>query len=211
MKALMLKDFYVLRKQFWLYALIVIVFQFTNNAATAFISVLYAALIPATAFAYDDRSKWDIMETMLPYSVRQIVLSRYCVGWIAAASLTVLIALTRLALNQIPVLPQFWRYGVFRDTLAQFALAACFMALSMPIYFRFDAEKGRVIRMFMIAMIVGGVGAGVGIMTIRDVAFQDQIISGGFESTIFPEYLAAILLTALSIPLSMLAWRRRHK
>ena len=205
MKALMLKDFYVLRKQFWLFALVIIAFQAMGNITAGFITVLYASLLPATAFAYDDRSKWDAMELMLPYSVRQIVLSRYCVGWIAAA---VFMAFGGVAQRLLSVAP--WTHtptgNPLRVTMAEFAFALIFLALTMPVYFRYDAEKSRLVRTLMLALLCGGTGAGLALLGIRETAYPGEL-----WRSVWALYPLAAVLTAVSIPLSTLAWKRRHR
>ena len=81
MKALLLKDWYVLRKQVWSYLLIVLVWGLIPSLTLNLLAVVYGAMIPYTAMAYDERSKWDQMAAMMPYSIRDIVLSKYLLGW----------------------------------------------------------------------------------------------------------------------------------
>lgn len=204
MKSLMLKDFYVLRKQLWLYAAVIVVFQSFQNGMGLFITFLYAAMLPATAFAYDDQSKWDMMELMLPYDTRQIVLSRYCVGWIGAPCLTAFGLLARRLIA--------WAPGIdidgasdFRLMLAGLFVSLGFLALTMPIYFRFDAEKSRLVRMLVLLLVsalAGGFIASAAVATLPDETSWG-IVWGAFA--------AAAVLTAVSVPLSMLAWKRRHR
>ena len=81
MKALLLKDWYVLRKQAWAYLIIVLVWGAIPSEVLNLLAVVYGAMIPYTAMAYDQRSRWDRFARMLPYSHRTIVLSRYTLGW----------------------------------------------------------------------------------------------------------------------------------
>ena len=83
MKALLLKDWYVLRKQVWSYLLIVLVWGLIPSITLNLLAVVYGAMIPYTAMAYDQRSRWDRFARMLPYSDRTVVLSRYALGWIS--------------------------------------------------------------------------------------------------------------------------------
>lgn len=84
MKALLLKDFYVLWKQMRIFLLLIVVFSALPGGYSAIFAVTYAALLPYSCVAYDERSKWDQLAAMLPYTVRDLVLSRYVLGWIAA-------------------------------------------------------------------------------------------------------------------------------
>ncbi|MBQ7680821.1 MAG: ABC-2 transporter permease [Oscillibacter sp.] len=215
MKALMRKDFYVLKKQIWLYAVIICLFQTFSNGTATLISILYAVLLPVSAFAYDDRSHWDEMELMLPYSTRQIVLSRYFVGWISMLGFLILGSLAQGAMSFVSqyfdVLPKLMRGDSFRALLAEIPVAACFLSLSMPVYFRFDAEKSRAVRTLLIFVLCALMGGGIALVSSRNIAFDDELFQGGFERFLWAAYLASAVLTAVSIPLSVLAWNRRHR
>lgn len=209
MKALILKDFYVLRKQFRLFALIIIVFQLLGNVTAGFITVLYASLLPATAFAYDDQSKWDAMELMLPYSVRQIVLSRYCVGWIGATVFMVFAGVAQKIMSLAPWIhpaTQNPKFDAISVTMAEFACALIFLALTMPVFFRYDAEKSRLVRTLMLVLVCGAIGGGMALLGVRGTAYP-----GDIWRYVWILYPLAAVLTALSIPLSMAAWKRRHR
>ena len=208
MKALMLKDFYVLKKQIWLFAAVIVLFQVFSNGTATLVSILYAALLPASAFAYDDRSHWDEMELMLPYNTRQIVLSRYCVGWISMLAFLGLGSLAQAAFSYFDVLPKLMRGDGVWTLLAEIPVALCFLALSMPVYFRFDAEKSRAIRTLLLVVLCGVIGAGI---AAGNVVSGEELFQGGFERFLWAEYLAAAVLTAVSVPLSTLAWNRRHR
>ena len=93
MKALLLKDWYVLRKQVWSYLLIVLVWGLIPSLTLNLLAVVYGAMIPYTAMAYDQRSRWDRFTRMLPYSDRTVVLSRYSLGWISLSIGAVAVAI----------------------------------------------------------------------------------------------------------------------
>ena len=206
MKALIRKDFYVLKKQFLLFAVIVVVFRLGNNSASTLLSILYAVMLPSSAFAYDDLSHWDAMEQMLPYSTRQIVLSRYCVGWLSMLFFIMFGWAIQFAMAWAR--PGWTETEDVRALVAEVAIAAIFLALTMPTYFRFSAEKSRVLRMVVLVIVAGVIGGGLGMMAARDSGFGDM----PFVSQVLPVLcLAAVALSAASVPLSMLAWRRRHR
>ena len=80
MKALLLKDWYVLRKQVWSYLLIVLVWGLIPSLTLNLLAVVYGAMIPYTAMAYDQRGRWDRFARMLPYSDRTVVLGMRLAG-----------------------------------------------------------------------------------------------------------------------------------
>ena len=86
MKGLLLKDWYTLIKQMKIMLVLMLVFACVPGYSMAAFAVVYAAMLPVTALAYDERSKWDTLAGMLPYADRERVLSRYVSGWAALAS-----------------------------------------------------------------------------------------------------------------------------
>ena len=208
MKALILKDYYVLKRQFLFFAAICLIFYLTPRMN--FIAALYAALLPASAFAYDDRSRWGELAAMLPYSDSQIVLSRYILGWLSALIFSVVGTAGMFFLRTADFLHQIESQPANPTSFViAFCLSASFLALSLPLYFRFDAEKSRVIRMFLIALVCGVIGGLYGLLGIASVGGPgtdaDFLINPLFA------LLTAVILNAVSIPLSILAYRARRK
>ena len=76
MKALLLKDTYVIWKQMKIFLIIILVFSAIPSGFNSAFAVIYAAMMPYTAMAYDERSKWDQMAAMMPYSARDVVLGK---------------------------------------------------------------------------------------------------------------------------------------
>ena len=101
MSALLLKDFYVMWKQTRVLLILILVFSCLSGAFYPTFAVVYAAILPYTAMAYDERSKWGQMAAMLPYADREIVLSKYLFGYLAilvtaGISMVIQTALTRV-------------------------------------------------------------------------------------------------------------------
>ena len=86
MKALLMKDFYTLWRQLRVYLLVMLVISVFNGSFGNIFITIWAALLPYTAMAYDERSKWDQMAAMMPYSTRDIVISKYVLGWLCTAA-----------------------------------------------------------------------------------------------------------------------------
>ena len=85
MSALIRKDFYVLWKQMRFFLLLVIVFSVIGSEFYTIFAVVWASMLPYTALAYDERSHWDQLAAMMPYSTRNMVLSKYVLGWLCMA------------------------------------------------------------------------------------------------------------------------------
>lgn len=107
MKGLLLKDWYTLIKQMKIMLVLMLVFACVPGYSMAAFAVVYAAMLPVTALAYDERSKWDELAAMLPYSVREIVGGKYVLGVTAVAAAGAVAAAAQL----IPTLRPGRGYG----------------------------------------------------------------------------------------------------
>ena len=101
MSALLLKDFDVMWKQTRVLLILILVFSCLPGAFYPTFAVVYAAILPYTAMAYDERSKWDQLAAMLPYSHRDIVLSKYCFGYLAIAAAAGISLVVQTALTAV--------------------------------------------------------------------------------------------------------------
>ena len=200
MKALLLKDTYVIWKQMKIFLIIILVFSAIPSGFNSAFAVIYAAMMPYTAIAYDERSKWDQMAAMMPYSPRDIVLGKYVFGWLCIAAAMVLSALFQGLLS-------FLGASLSLALLAMSALSGlCVLAITLPVMFRFGVEKGR-LAMFLIIFLVCGTAGGISSITISEgsgaaFAFQNLIL--------LILLVAAVVLTAVSVPLSMRFYRSRQ-
>ena len=102
------------------------------------ISVLYAALLPINALAYDERSGWDRVAAVLPYSRAAVVGEKYLLAAVGVLGTTLLSLLSE------------WVVGGFAlpmESIAAALMYACIVllltAISLPPMFRFGVEKGR--------------------------------------------------------------------
>lgn len=199
MKALLLKDFYVLWKQMRIFILVLLVIAFGNGAFGSVFIVIWAAMLPYTAMAYDERCKWDQMAAMMPYSTRDLVLSKYVLGWLCAgaAGLFALILQTVVTFTGLPV-----EAGTPGSILLGFCGSVCVLSITLPLMIHFGVERGRMTMFLMIFLVCIGGGA------LAGVAVSDG--TGGLSIpgpvlALLP--LAALALTAVSIPLSLKLYR----
>lgn len=117
MQALILKDFYVMWKQTRVFLLVILVFSAIPGSFNAVFAVIYSAMLPYTAMAYDERSKWNQLAAMMPYSDRDIVLSKYAFGWLFILAATAASLVLQAALSPwygpppaaLPLPPCCWR------------------------------------------------------------------------------------------------------
>lgn len=196
MKALLLKDCFVIFKQMKIFLLAIVIFSFLPGTSANLFAVVYAAMLPYTALAYDERSKWDQLAAAMPYSDRDIVLSKYLLGWVCIAGsmgISFLASILLTPFTHLPVNPA--------ATVLMAFSASILLGVTLPLMFRFGVERGRMFFLFFI------VAASVGISTFLSIS-----VSPGF-STLPPMVTAgvpllAVAINAVSIPLSIRLRRR---
>ena len=189
MKALLVKDFYVLWKQMKVFLVIILVFSALPGNSNTVFAVTYAALLPYSCVAYDERSKWDQLAAMMPYSTRDLVLSRYALGWIAGAGACLLSLILQGGFAAI------LHREVHTDLLiASFFTCVITLAITLPLIFRFGVERGRLIMFLIIFLVCGSAGALSGFA---------ESLSGTLPAPVWLIVPVSLVLTVLSIPLSL--------
>lgn len=203
MKGLLIKDTSVFTRKMKAYFLLMLIFSAVPNGSLVGFAVMYSGMLPITATAYDEQSKWDELAAMMPYSVFQLVFSKYVLGYI----LTLFAAAATFVVHSI--------IGYFANTLTSsfplemtvyICVSFIITALDLPIILRFGTEKGRFIFMFIsiaIAMIC--------------VNTREQLITlfGSIDAgsiKFLPVFLgAALLANAVSVPLAMSSYKKRYR
>ena len=154
MKALLWKDFCLLRRQLKLYIIAVFIMAFVPNLYLSFFAVVYGALIPYNTIALDEQSGWDGLAAMMPYSPRALALSKYATGWIFCGCCA-LLALIAGQLEKSVSISAAQPEGV----LLAVCLGAVLIAISLPVLFRFGVAKGRMVTTLLVVLCCGGAGA----------------------------------------------------
>lgn len=152
MKGLMLKDYYTLLKQLKLYLVFIVILSVIPNTNLSSIAIVYAAMLPITVIAYDERSKWDQLAVMMPYSKRELVFSKFLIGYIGVAVCMLLSLGLQAAVGAFGGQP-FTMETVLAIVLTSFA-GLILLALNLPFMFWLGVERGRVVFMVLIAVTV---------------------------------------------------------
>ena len=188
MKALIQKDFYVIWKQMRIFVVIILLLSIMNSAFNIVFLVVWCSMLPYTAMAYDERSHWNQLAAMMPYSKRDIVLSKYVLGWLCMAAASILCLAARVALGR------FLESEVDASiVLVSLCLGVISLDVTLPAVMRFGVERGRMI--FMVVIFGAALGAGLALDAVNIPSVPLPAIA--------LLSLAAAVLTAVSIPLSM--------
>ena len=200
MKALLLKDWYVLRKQAWAYLIIVLVWGGIPSEVLNLLAVVYGAMIPYTAMAYDQRSHWDRFARMLPYSDRTVVLSRYALGWVSLLIGTAAVTLCQGIVSCLPVRTE--AAAGLSPALIYTALCVgtILLSINVPLTLRFGSEKARMVSVLITFLVFASVGF------LKGLDAGSPAGAAAFPALLLPAALT-IIATAVSIPLSLKFYR----
>lgn len=153
MKGLIIKDIFALRQQgkillalLVFYAVYSVVFQ--NLSMLAVMIVLLCVMLPVTTMAYDEKNKWDKYALSMPIPRKAIVLSKYLFAIIAELLAVIIVGILggiivfftgEMAIGEMLVM-----------ILAIGGVGLFFLALILPILFKFGVEKGRFIMLLVL-------------------------------------------------------------
>lgn len=207
MKGLLLKDWYQVRtnmKTMYLTVAFVLVIWVLSTSSAYVFPVSYAAIflgiLPVNLLTYDQSVGWVEYGRTLPVSKKTLVAEKYLVGLLCAAAAVVIgglfITVISLRTGTTPD----------KDALSLLAGSVCAILLingiMLPLYYRFGAEKARMLYMLMFA----GMGAALGGGTV----LMDAVPEPDAAIAIVGVLAAVLVLYALSWRVSV-AWYGKYK
>lgn len=155
MKGLIIKDFINLRGQIKIVASILIIYTVVCMWTTApaqrgdlitMLMSLFCVMLPIASFAYDEIVHWDRYALAMSLSRWDLVLSKYIVSWVVIAVFLLLSCVVQAFGGN--------DWGVIVATLClQGGMALWFIAIILPLLFRFGAEKGRMMLVLVFALV----------------------------------------------------------
>ena len=189
MKGLVWKDIYTLLKQTKFILLLMVLFACLPGYSMSAFAIFYGAMLPITALAYDERSKWDELAAMMPYSVKEIVGSKYVLGLLLVGSISALSIAARIVTGIIKATP-FDAEGIM-STVSLACLSLVLLMVDLPLMFRLGVEKGRIIYILLTCV---GVVAGV--------SYIDQLMAVLDSMMVSTMLLIVLLVTAVGLGVS---------
>lgn len=154
MKGLLLKDFYVFKKNCMLYLLAIIGFiiasVFIDGSFYILYPCIFAGMIPVTLMAYDEQSKWNQYCGTLPCSKTMIVSEKYLIGLLAQVA--------TLLLSGIVQSTRLINGDIGADAYLFQMITALFTSLALPsfvlpVMFKLGVEKGRIVYIFLLVVV----------------------------------------------------------
>lgn len=201
MKGLLLKDGYQtvsqMKTMYLTVAVVLVVWMFSTSDSYAF-PISYAAIflgvLPVNLLGYDQNSGWVEYSLTLPVSKKVLVAEKYLVGLLCAAASVVIGGLFVVVLSL--------RKGAALDGTALFFVGngvntiLLMNGISLPLMYRFGAEKARMIYILTFA--------GFGALIAGGGALVDEFQTNGrFQASIG---LGAVLFVVVLV-LYVLSWR----
>ena len=205
MKGLLLKDWYQVKtnmRMMYLTVLAVLAIWVLSTSSAYVFPVSYAAIflgiLPVNLLTYDQSVGWVEYGRTLPVSKKTLVAEKYLIGLFCAAAAVVIGGLF------VTVIPLHTGTTPDKDALSLLAGSVCAILLingiSLPLLYRFGAEKARMIYVLTFAGLGALLGGGGAVM---DELQQNGPGSGPLP---VPLWLAAVLLLAV-LALYAVSWR----
>ena len=202
MKGLILKDLLNLRKQARIILLFVgfyFVLGIINQNGDSFggVVALLFAMLAVTALAYDERAGWDKYALTMPVSRNDLVISKYLLG--------VLLSFVGFLLNlffQLVFVKAALLDGLL-VSLALFGVGLFFLALMLPINFKWGVEKGRILMM----VVLFGPTILITLLPRMGVPMPGEAFLQ-FATYVLP--VASIALFAVSVWISLRIYRKKE-
>lgn len=202
MKGLLLKDWYLLKSYFKLYGLMLLIFTVLslfsdNNIFFLIYPCLMVGIIPISLISYDERSKWTIYSSTMPYSKKDIVSEKYLIGII----LNLIIILFSSLTQSIKMISNstFSLSNLFSIISILLFISLPSSSLALPFIFKLGSEKGRLIIAVSIAVLFSAISIISGIFIMDNGVF--------FESTPVNIKAFSSLIALLTVAIYFISWR----
>lgn len=205
MKALLLKDYYTLGKSLRSLALIVLLWSVIPMAFLNVFAMIYGSMIPYSAMAYDQQSRWNTFARMLPYSDRTVVLSRYALGWISLSVGAATVAICQGVLTCLPLPAKLSANLSPGFVFAALCVGCLLLDLNIPLILRYGTEKARWVAILITFLTFASVGALNGL--VNDAK---TIAAAVLSLTLAGMLVLTIIATAVSILLSLKFYRENR-
>ena len=190
MKGLLRKDIYELwaqgRTLFFLIALYLVLGKLTTGLDS--VAMLLAAMLPTNCIGYDERTKWPRYALSMPVSVRDLVVSKYLLGYGAL--------LCAAALRAVVMYLPFGNPGGWDGLAVGVSISLLYSAVQLPILFRCGTERGRIWMIVLsagFAVLIVTLGTGL-LFEVSTLRYLPWILLGLALALQFPSILLSTKL-----------------
>lgn len=154
MKGLLLKDIYCLKKSLKIYGIMFLFYGYwcysIKDISMAAMFTFLSIMLSISSMSYDEFYKWDIFALTTPVKRKELVLSKYLLGYffiIVGTWITLTIAFfvtpQRLEMTWMEIMMIIGTYA---------SIGLFYQSLVFPIIFKFGPEKGRIAMFILFAI-----------------------------------------------------------
>lgn len=160
MKALLLKELLMIKQRMVMFIVFIVIFcgiGLTGNCGTLSIMSAFFGMFLFGHLNYDEQSKWHIYSIAMPYGRKTIVSSKYTSMIISAVFSTVLAVVTltvAAALGKAELSAELFIIYVATSLV----IGLVYPSLLLPVAFKFNSEKSRMVMIFVSAIMGGLLG-----------------------------------------------------
>lgn len=204
MRGLILKDLYNLKKHSTIYIILLIfylIIGISNENFSMFSSMMaiIAAILPITAMAYDEKSKWDRYALTMPVSRPDIVASKYILGLIFLLLAFLISMLFNIIIFKIDFIESLLANSV------SLSVGIVIISFIFPIMFKYGVEKGRLLMMLVLFAPTGI------IVLLSKIGLNPEVINKEIiEKLLYLFPILAIVLLILSYLVSLSIYRKKE-
>ena len=151
MIGLLLKDFYIIRQYMktvlFMLAFFALISAGLDNPATFFEAfiIFMSMMVTITSFSYDALAKWDRYALSLPVSRKEIVAAKYLLSVILCFGGTIISFLISSVILKFKPMESFGMKEHLYATGAIICITFLFLAILLPLIFKFGVEKCRLL------------------------------------------------------------------
>ena len=153
-------------------------------------------------YSYDERSKWNSLAAMMPYTEKSLVFSKYVLGYISVVCAAALSMLAQFIIG-------FFQKSSFEpESYISIVLAICIaliiQAINLPVMFQLGVEKGRFVFFALVAiLVVGGMAMGDKMIDVlKNIMISPYLL-------IFNAILGTFIINMISILISIKIYRSK--
>ncbi len=205
MKGLLYKDMMNLSGQFKVYLVFILLYGgisiYGGNLGflTGILGIM-SAILPTSAYAYDERAGWDRLALTMPIRREELVACKYLLGWILILIAFLLTVTAQLLIGSDLAKSLFVGLILVATTLL-------YLSVLLPMLFRFGVEMSRVIYVVLLLVPAFAVSAAVLFFTVyRPFSVSKSFFIGTICAFIF----LAALINYGSLRLSVKIYRKKE-
>ena len=213
MKALLIKDVMLFKKQFRFFVFIVIVMlvsglAFENNMSfvIAYLTLMLSIFTIST-ITYDEYESGYVYLFAMPVSRKLYVAEKYVFGFGTMSVTVIVMSIILMAANMIRQ-AGYYDSGEWKIAVAASCIVTVVMlSVTIPAQLRFGSDKGRIVLMGMAVLIIAavflGAKAGERIGIDMDQLFEGWIKMGLSSASLVMVAVACLVIVVISVILSV--------